>query len=297
MDGSQYPPPQPGYAPPPAAPPPAPPPPGMQPPGPSPEPKKRTGLIIAIIVLVILLSCCCIGGGVAWWAYNQASSIEDDFVVEPDEVVTVPEDRERLDEWFATTASFPTGDFEVVEPDARQRDLAEAFLAQVYPDLELDEMVVDPGYQDEDGVWIFDWYCLRARLIDDPTVQMQFSIDVAQPGAESLDREDLTLEDGDVAIQIGDKTWALYNADAAKALDGGIADDSVRTLLAQAMADWPDGVIGWVEVYDDGTALVDMEVWETASTAETENYARATYRSDGDGDWTLIEYEYLLDQE
>lgn len=269
--------------------PPAPEPMAAMPVGAPPQPpKKRTGLIVAIVVIGVLLLCCCAtAGGIA--VLGPAIFSSDGSSGTSSTTKTDPEAEKRAADWKKVTDAFVRGDYQFVEPDERQRRLVEAAVAQLLPDFTVDEVVIEPGrYDKERDYYVFDDAFVRLHLTSDPAAKTAYSFNIETPDAESakLARDDLDVADGKDAMQLEGRTWIIFPTNSKAPLMKGMTDPAIGGLIAQACADWPDGLPTRFTAGADGSWVLAIETWDSYCWSDTFDRIDATYVRDGDG-WKL----------
>jgi hypothetical protein len=268
--------------------------PGQAPPSP---PKKRTGLVVAIVVAALLVVCCC-GTGVSTYMlgiFDAATSTTADDATPAAKIP--PEVKARADEWKKVTAAFVKGDWELVEPDERQRRLAEEAIKVLLPDFTIDELWVDTGSYDSAKNWYtFDSYVMRLHLTSDPAAVTAYSFDVGTVAADEagLTREKLDLDEGDDVVQLEGRTWVIFPTLSKAPLLRGIKDRSYATLLKQTIGQWPGGLPTQLKPQEDGTVIVHIESWDSYMWSETYDHIEATYSRDGDV-WKLDTYKAVIE--
>ena len=269
-------------------------------PAPTPPPGSSKTPVIILVLVVLLLCCCCVtaSAGIAFYTGLSEAMTPLSGSVEPYDPVP-PEltyEEAALNEWYAWEPS--VADFAYTPPSVRQRDIAEAIVAELYPGLDLREVYTDPGsYDGERDVEEADLYIFSAHPPDNPEVDIAgFFYAPSEAGEASGEpfRQDTVYEDDEVLTLYDGME---YIAPRYKLPLRGEITDEVYALLATAAEDWPGGVVAEVYLSEDGsTATISVTTWDHyASTSEFEA-VEATYVLQ-DGAWVLDSYEWILPDE
>jgi hypothetical protein len=296
-------PPAPAYAPPQAYQPPLPgyPPQasGPYPPGQPPK-KNRTGLIIAVVLISLLLLCCCAGAaGLVLFRADSSTGTETISLSPSDLATKKAEEKElaaRAAAWELVKLSFAKGDYTFVEPNERQRRLADATIAQVLPDFVIEELTIEPGHYDKAKDYYYFDTAFVTLVAQDASVRTAYSFDIETPEAQAsgMTKEDLDLGESDAVIQLEGKTWVIYPTSAKGPLLGGMKDQSYGALIRQAGVDWPGGLPTKFIDQADGSVVVSVETWDSYRFSDDWNRIEATYVRSGSG-WKVTTYKPVIE--
>jgi hypothetical protein len=299
MDGTPYPPPAPQVPPTPAPPQPqyAPPPPQpaydpqqyQQPQYQQPQPpkKKKTGLIIGIVLGVLLL--CCVGSSVAAYLIYRAAEQEVTSTIESNDFNMDTFDTDTNTDISASTidtgwesfypGATPDNGYGALE--SFHQEVLDEVAASLFPDLVIEEALARPSTE-----YTTDTVVARTTLADNPDVQIAFYLEVENTAAYDAGwTNDTANEEYDYLDWGTASNGREYFWDNTQLvpLMYGITDPTVSDLLAQAAADFPGGVIYWVEV-DGSSGYIEVTRWQ--AYADYSAGYMAYYTLDGDT-WVL----------
>lgn len=284
MDGTPYPPPAP-TVPQPGAPQPLYP--AAQPP--AQPPKKKTGLIIGIVVAVLLL--CCIGTSIAGYLVLKGAKDATDGTL--GEVSTGFESDSggastyEGSEWANFQPEIEDSSI-YSSPSQVQLDLIDEVNSSLYPDFEVDDVVLEEGGEDAESFYPNILY-VKASMSSDSDVRIAYYIwaDWDQAVAAGYALSDDQAESYETFAVASDGTGYVYDNENLEGLIFGVSDRDVVDVLAQADADFPDYVAMMTTPMGD-TCEVVITRWE--AFPDLAAGLIVTYERDGDS-WNVTSVE------
>jgi hypothetical protein len=280
MDGTPYPPPAP-TVPQPGAPQPQYP--AAQPP--AQPPKKKTGLIIGIVVGVLLL-CCIITAVAGFLLFGIVKDSSDETLGEVITELESSSDNESTyegSEWADFRPEIEDSSI-YSRPSQAQLDLIDEVNSSLYPDFEVDDVVLEEGSEDAESFYPSILY-VKASLSSDPAVRIAYYIwadwdeAVAAGYALSEDR----AESYETFAVASDGTGYIYDNENLEGLIFGVSDQDVVDVLARADVDFPDYVVMMTTPMGDTCEIV-ITRWE--AFPDLTAGLTVTYDRDGDS-WNV----------
>lgn len=297
MDPSSYPPPP---APPEQYTAPAPPSPDYSPQGAvTPEKKKNKTLVIVLAIVGVLLLCCCgsviagvtifkdtteeITGDLGDFNIDDGGEATDDDTTGGNEITGGSTGGQA--EWDEFQPELVDASI-YGDPSSADMALVEEIHAELYPDFDIDDVVLEAGGETTDSYFPNILY-VKASLPSDPAVRIAYYFWADAPDAVSAGyvlTEDQT-ETYETLAQSSTGINYIYDHENLMGLIGGVSEDDLVDVLAQADQDFPD-YVAMMTAMDGDTAHLVITRWE--AFYDLSEGLEITYERDGDS-WTVTD--------
>jgi hypothetical protein len=253
-------------------------------------------LIIVGVVGALLVMCCCAGGGlIAILSVGpDTSSTTGSAVDELTGLLPDSDDDERVQEWLDWSPDSPVM---LPEPSSEKQDLIVQALRIAAPQLSMDSAVTWQGYYDEAEDWYYgDAFYVRATHPSSSRVSAAVELWIQ---SDQMVSEDISFEPADedyVTTIAGGSREILYRTQWGA--EGFTLGEDEDALWERIGLDWPDAVVVEGQPSDGGSNrfVVELTKWSVYAVDADYPLVSATYENI-DGDWTLVEWEYLYPDE
>ena len=206
------------------------------------------------MVVVIAALLLCLFGVVAAGVVYYLRFTESVEPTEPTEVVG------PVDPDWTVFSPEPYDPAAYAEPTTRQLDLAEEITAAHFPSFVVEQVVVQPGYT-EDDMYYSDTLIVDASLQSDPPAHVvtyyYTQTEEAIQAGSTWDTGQLSMRET-LGVTSDGTQYTWYAADLAPVQP---SDTSAFDLLSQVAADFPGCVVFYMDVGED-TATLKFTTWE-----------------------------------